>query len=165
VCRQWRQRQLKSAKSDVQSSAEFNSALRIALDFLAKRDRFSAEIAEALKIQNFSAEVAEQVLGHLRGKGLLDDRRTAAAFVRRYSGKRAAGREKIKHLLIERGASPDLIEELLDSSNEADIVLNLLATKFPNGASLEKAGRFLYSRGFSEDEINSALEKWRSDTA
>ena len=156
---------MKPAKSDSES-AEFSSALEIALKQLAKRDRFASEIHQLLAAKGISATKTGEVIEHLIRKGLLNDRRTVEALMRRQSGKRAVGSERMRQLLTERGAPPELLDEMFASADEEPShIESLLDAKFPHGADNAKAARFLYSRGFSESAIEAALEKWLADSA
>lgn len=141
---------------------EFAAALELAVAALSKKDLFTAEIQALLERQGVSTDVTVQVLEHLNRKGILNDRRAAEAILTRYGGKRAAGVEKLRMLLAERGAPAELVEEVLCTREMGERleVQRLLELKYPNGASLAQAGRFLASRGFSEDAIETALEEW-----
>ncbi len=141
----------------------FEQALQIALKELAKGERFTSEIREALASKG-AADLSNEVVGHLVRRNLLNDKRAAEAVLNRQSGKRALGVEKLRETLVRRGAPPELIEEVLEgeNSNAKERVLALLSKKFPQGASRAHAGRFLFSRGFSEESIESALDEWNA---
>jgi len=143
-------------------TAEFNEALQLALKELAKGDRFAEEVRGVLERREFAMDVANEVLEHLTRKGLLNEKRATEAVLRRYSGKRAVGPEKIKQMLARRGAPMETAEVLLTerSGAQVDEIVGLLKIKFPAGATADRAGRFLYSRGFSEEAIASALTIW-----
>jgi SOS response regulatory protein OraA/RecX len=83
--------------------------------------------------------------------------------VARWTGKRAAGAEKIRAELQKRGAPDELIEESLGAvTSEASHVsmLDALRAKFKPGDDRARAARFLLSRGFAEDEIESPLDEF-----
>ena len=136
----------------------FDSALGFAHRALAKHERFSFEISELLRKKDIDEETIVKVVDHLQSKNILNDRRCATMAIQRLTSGKPIGREKIKQKLLARGASEELIEELLPRE-EADLQ-QLLRKKFPNGAAVDKAARFLYSRGFEEDAIRSAVESF-----
>lgn len=109
------------------------------------------------------ADVVDAVLDHLTRKGLVDDARCAEALARAYSGRRAAGPAKLAALLRERGAPEDFIESCLairSNDDSLEPMLDALRSKFrPDGDRL-KAARFLLSRGFAEDNLESALDRF-----
>lgn len=140
------------------SDADFNAALGVSLKSLAAFEKFSAEISALLERKGFDEPVRTQVLGHLTRKKLLDDRRCAELAARRLFEK-GSGREKILRTLEARGCVPEVIEEVLAAIEPAPgHALETLRKKFPNGVHKEKAARFLYSRGFSQEEIEVAIE-------
>jgi SOS response regulatory protein OraA/RecX len=129
----------------------FASALEKALHRLKTSDRFESEIRSYL--QDTPAEVVDEVVAHLKAKGLLNDSRTAQQVLRKYSGKRALGRAA----LVER----EVADEFLPSeSEERERLWSLLSTRYRPSDDPMKAGRFLYGRGFRADDIESALEKY-----
>lgn len=88
---------------------------------------------------------------------MIDDARVARDFVAARSGKRALGDHRLRQELVKRG----LPEESLDgASSEAERIEDLLRSKFTPEGNRAKAARFLYSRGFAEDAIESALERF-----
>jgi SOS response regulatory protein OraA/RecX len=77
------------------------------------------------------------------------------------TGKRAAGIEKLRAELERRGAPENIVEECLAELSPDDQkqgMLDALSAKFKPTDDRARAGRFLLSRGFAEDEIESALD-------
>ncbi|MGH9380269.1 MAG: regulatory protein RecX, partial [Thermoanaerobaculia bacterium] len=62
-------------------SDEAGSCYRKALDLLARRAHFRAELRQKLERRDFSAAAVDEALGRLAEEGHLDDPATARAFV------------------------------------------------------------------------------------
>jgi len=79
------------------------------------------------------------------------------------TGRRAAGVEKLRAELERRGAPENIIAECLadlSPANQKQGMLDALSAKFRPTDDRAKGGRFLISRGFSEDEIEGALDEF-----
>lgn len=140
---------------------EFEAALATALRRLEASDRFESEVRRALS--RHRAETVEQVLDYLRRNRLLNDERTAQNLLDLNQGRRAVGAEGLRATLERRGAPDEIVEEAVaaSASDDPQRARELLLTKFASRDPKEmaKAGRFLYSRGFEEDLIRTALEE------
>ncbi|HSI72798.1 MAG TPA: RecX family transcriptional regulator [Fimbriimonas sp.] len=136
---------------------DFSIALENALKTLKASDRFESEVRA--RLHRFSPDVIDAVVLHLRTKGILNDVRTASAVVSRRTGSRAVGRERLITELERKGADAAVIEGALpDSGEERERLRTLLQSKFSPLDDRAKAGRFLYSRGFSTEDIDSELD-------
>jgi len=102
----------------------------------------------------------EGVVGYLSDRKLIDDEKTALDRIERHSGKRAAGAQRLREELRNLGASEEVIQAGLVAieSSDPERALDALRAKFKSGADRGRAGRFLVSRGFSEDAIEAALD-------
>lgn len=140
--------------------SEFTEALAIALRKLGARDRFSSEIREALS--EFQLEVVDQVIEHLSSKGILNDRRLVQSRLANNDGRRAVGNDLLLQKLVQQGAPEHLVTECLGerSTDEVENAVAALAAKLSPDAPRGKAGRFLVSRGFSEEAVESALDRY-----
>lgn len=138
---------------------EFQAALGVALRRLKTSDRFESEVRRALA--DFSPETTDKVVQHLREKRVLNDQRLAGALVERNVGRSAIGANKLRAKLETRGAPDSEVEAALASAaeKEPELATNLLVAKFPGRIEGDRAraGRFLFSRGFDEDVVESAL--------
>jgi len=143
---------------------EFKKGLKLALAKLKSGDRFQKEIEDALLGAGISVPTTQDVVSYLLERRFVDDRRTTINAVERRSGRRAIGREKLRAELLRRGAPENLIDEALAANpetEEPESALALLRTKYRGDAAERmRAGRFLASRGFEEDAIESALERF-----
>ncbi|MDR3691359.1 MAG: regulatory protein RecX [Fimbriimonas sp.] len=135
-------------------------ALQTALRKLKSGDRFESEIRAFLS--DFSSEAVDDVITYLKGRRIIDDTRTIQNLVERYSGKRSIGTEKLRAELLERGAPEEIVDTVMASriASESSKMLEVLSAKFTPAVSRAKAARFLYSRGFPDEEIESVLDRF-----
>ena len=141
-------------------SDDFQAALAVALRRLETSDRYEAEVRKALG--RYSSATVEKVLSYLKEKRFLDDARTTETVLQFNEGKRAVGVEKVRQKLESRGAPEGLLHRAVTvtANGDAERAELLLKTRYAD-AKMEdraKAGRFLYSRGFREETIESVLE-------
>ncbi|MFZ4507064.1 MAG: regulatory protein RecX [Fimbriimonas sp.] len=132
--------------------------LERAYRLLAKGDRFAAEVRLDLATAADEDSVG-LVLDYLARKGLLHDRRVGQNVLDHMAGK-PLGDEKLRELLERRGASAELVDELMATlESESSRAGRLLATRkwALSARDRARAGRFLASKGYSEDSIASAL--------
>lgn len=143
-------------------TGEASLALAEALRRLESAERTVAELRTSL-LKNHPPEAVEQALAWLSARKLLSDDRAAETTVRpRSVGRRAEGDARLRQRLESRGASPEAIEAALSAVPDEDQRMQeALAAKFrPDGGQRAKAGRFLLSRGFDEDSVESALNRF-----
>jgi len=139
----------------------YREALDLALRKLKSKDRFEAEVR--LFLSEYPASVQERVIRFLKDRRIIDDTKTTLNLIERYSGKRSVGLEKLRAELQQRGAPEETIDAALNSSSgdERNKMLEALAAKFsPADGIRAKAARFLFSRGFPEEEIEGALDRF-----
>jgi regulatory protein len=142
---------------------DFEKALGLALKRLRLSDKLEAELLKALVMGGFSTETATFVLSFLKDRKLISDRRTIENHIEKRSGRRSIGQEKIRAELLERGAPEELVEECLanaDVGDEAGRAVQALRAKYAQEVERGKAGRFLASRGFGEELIETALDRF-----
>jgi regulatory protein len=139
-----------------------------ALDYLSRRSHFERELERKLRRGYDDDEVAE-TLERLRAQGFVDDRRTAAEFVRGRLARAPEGRRKLRAELARRGVTGDVAAEVLDELTEDDDTdlarqaaerWRRTRSRPGRAADLERAalGRHLAGRGFSERAIWSVLD-------
>jgi SOS response regulatory protein OraA/RecX len=142
-------------------SDRFNEAYAVALNYLKARDRLESEILKTLEAKGYGEE-APEVLDRLRKQGVANDRRVAEAIIRGREGRKAIGADLLRHKLLEKGVPADLVEELLPEQDESESAYLALVAKHGTEVPRARAGRFLASRGFSEEAIESALDRLAS---
>jgi SOS response regulatory protein OraA/RecX len=146
-------------------SEQVSPALADALRRLKNVERTEAELRKALAGKHDADEV-DAAIAWLSARKLLSESRAVEATVRpRSSGKRAEGDQKLRERLERRGVASEAVEAALaDAPSEADRMHDALAAKFrPEDGQRAKAGRFLLSRGFEEEAVESALDRFFGD--
>lgn len=141
-------------------------ALAEALKRLESSERTEAELRAAL-LRRHSLEETDAALAWLKSRDMLSETRAAESLVRpRTSGRRAEGNAKLRQRLASRGATPEAIEKALaDAPEEERRMEEALAAKFSGDdpTARARAGRFLLSRGFAEDSVEGALDRFFGD--
>ncbi len=135
-----------------------------AIRLLARRDHSHSELARKLADYGGTPEDIEETLSRMVELGLLDDRRFAAAWVR---GKaRGRGAARLRHDLMQRGVSRDIIEEALlaeTPGSELERARGLWRSRYgsvpADRREWARQARFLQSRGFSADVIRTLLKE------
>jgi len=147
------------------ASAGEASAKARALRILGKRNMSRREITERLLQKGESGETAEKTADWLQNIGAVNDAEYASLIVRHYIS-RGYGRMRVQDELYRRGIGRELWEDALTELPEADdraytLLVNKLGGKTPDPASLKRASDALYRRGFTWDEIKSAVERYK----
>jgi len=144
-------------------------AFNAAANFLRARERSEKEIRNKLRTKEYSENIIEKVLEKLKELNLVDDKRFAEMFVRDRMKLKPKGKKSLEIELKQKGIDNKIILEVLDhlinSESEKELlerVLEKAKKKYGDLSVLEnkqKIVRYLISRGFSYDLINSNLEK------
>jgi SOS response regulatory protein OraA/RecX len=125
---------------------------------LARRERFSGELAACLLAKGWPANDVEEALATLTQQGLLSDRRAIEAWLHHFRGARAVSQERLMVLLREKGADAATIEAAVAQWDDGIAAREALAAKFKGSPDPLRAARFLAGRGFDEDVISSVIE-------
>jgi regulatory protein len=129
---------------------------------LSRRDFCASELTARLVAHGFEADAIDACLEDLRDRHYLDDERYVRQFVEVHA-QRGHGPLRIRHELTERGLSADVAEAALAQHGDWSVqAQQVRARRFgsapPNGwAEKARQARFLQYRGFSNDDIRSAL--------
>jgi regulatory protein len=106
----------------------------------------------------------EDLLNTLSGEGLQSDERFAESFVH-HSLNKGQGPNKIIQELRQRGVEPVLIEQCLESESidwmtlAEEVRVKKYGESVPRDYQTKaKQSRFLYSRGFSSEQISQLLK-------
>lgn len=133
--------------------------LIIALKALVKRDYLVAELRSLLVQKGYSDEQADGALDQISRWGFLDEPRHATQIAQ--TRQRRYGRERILAELEAKGATDVAIQavmELLPEENEFERARTLVVAKGFTRSDRVKAARFLATRGFSQEVIESIIE-------
>jgi SOS response regulatory protein OraA/RecX len=139
----------------------FSRPLKSALAFLARRDRFIAEVQEYLIGAGYDEPATESVVQFLVEQKLINEITTVESHIARNSGKRAVGIERLRTELRELGAPQDIVDAILTTHGQSEIerATEALRAHYRSGSDQARAGRFLYSRGFDESVIDAVLDQ------
>lgn len=152
---------------DLSIAAERSKARSMAMRMLGNRPMSKGEIAEKLEGKGFRAEVSQEAALWLEEIGAVDEEDYAAMIVRHYAG-RGYGLQKIKNELFKRRIPKELWEEAISQMPETDEEIDrLLSSRFRNreidDKEIKKASDMLLRRGFSYEEVRSALRRLREN--
>lgn len=136
-----------------------------ALELLNYKMRSEKELKDKLAEYDFEQSEIDEAVEYARSFGYLNDERYAETYVLSRGSQK--GRAFIKRELIQKGISPEIIDEALDSveEEEDEICYQLLLKKAgqPHELSDKEYGklyRFLAGRGFKSSAVYSALKKY-----
>ncbi len=150
----------------LRSSAALSLCKTKAVELLSYRPMSAKELRDKLIQKGEGPEAAEAAVDWLCEKGLLDDGRYAGMVVRHYAGK-GYGEGRIRQELQRRGVPREFWEEALQELPEPEDKLNAyLKTKLKDPedrAQVQKVSAALIRRGFSWEEIRTALARFRSE--
>lgn len=161
-------KELDEAEINALRSASGRSLARDrALEMVSRRLMSGKELYDKLILKGESEENAEYCVDWLTENGFLSDETYAAAVARHYASK-GYGAGRVRTELSRRGISRELWEDALDAMPETDGKLDkLIASKLkdPNDRDqVRKLSSALYRRGYSWEDIRSALARYNSES-
>lgn len=139
-----------------------------ALRILGARNMSRKEMTDRLVQKGESEEAAEDTADWLTAIGAVNDVEYASLIVRHYAS-RGYGKKRIVDELYRRGIDRELWDTALEALPETeDKVMRLLESKLggekPDRAALKRATDALYRRGFSWEEIKTAVARYMERT-
>lgn len=131
---------------------------------LARREHSCAELKHKLYRAGLAGEdVVDALVEELRRQQYVSDSRFAETFIRARA-QRGYGPRRIVRELTQRGVAKDLVDEQLDWrdavwTRECERMLEKRFGGQKSAGTVDelKRKRFLYNRGFTEDQIRAAL--------
>lgn len=139
--------------------------LEKSIEMLSRRQLSGKELRDKLLQKGIDEDTAEYCRVKLADMGLMDDARYAASLARHYAAKGYGGM-RVRSELARRGIARDLWEDALEEMGEPDEDIDrFLRAKLKDPEDREqvrKVSAALYRRGFSWDEIRSALNRFDS---
>lgn len=139
------------------------SCYRKALDLLARRSHFRAELRHKLERREFSPEAVEAALQRVAEDGYLDEHATARAFIEERLRRGPEGRARLRAELQRRGAPEDAIDTALTETTPEDDVEPARAAaarwRRTHRSGPEALARHLDRKGFSRRAILTILEE------
>lgn len=146
---------------------EKSKAMNKATNYINSSLKTAKQIREYLRKKEYSQPTIDYVVGKMIEYKYLDDEAYAKAFVSTYSSK--YGKLKLKSMLKVKGVADSIIDSVLDNeetpreSSISRVADKYLRNKEITRETLNKLSRFLYSRGYEFDEINSYISNLKND--
>jgi regulatory protein len=138
--------------------------LQYALDLVALRDRTEFEIRKKMAEKKFPEEEIIKTIDWLKDKRFIDDERFVDNYIKAQCSAGRNGCYKIKFKLNSLGINKELIEKYfseVDSDDEKGRARELadrwIIKNENKDKKYEKLGRFLISRGFGIEVVQSTL--------
>ena len=149
--------------SKMQLESEKNEALDKALTHISATRKTEKQMRNFLRGKGYLPDVIDYVLEKMQEYGFVDDSEYAEAYVEFAGGKK--GSRLIKTELRKKGIAQEKIDDALDGLSEemqvetAGVILQkYLRNKERSRETLQKAYRYLISKGFSYDTAKSAMD-------
>lgn len=152
-------------------SQSYDKLLQYGLKILVKKRYTISEMDKKLKMyvkkhDAIEEDYSEKVLARLQELGYINDHKFAEDYLSDRSRFRPRGKILLRRELIKKGVAMDIIEKALDNLkfDEYQAALDSLLKKVPRWEKKSliqqkaKAHQFLYSRGFTGDNIYKAIE-------
>ena len=142
---------------------EKSKAMSRVTKYIGSSLKTQKQIRDYLRKKEYSDDTIEFVMSKLAEYNYIDDKKYAQAYVLTYGKK--YGKLKLKSQLKVKGVSEEIIECVLED-NKVDSIESVaskyLKNKVMSYEVSQKLFRFLYSRGYESDEINSYINKLKS---
>lgn len=153
--------------NELRSSSLLSMARDRCIEMLSRRRMSRKELVDKLLRKGESEETAEFCADWLEEKGFLNDESYAAAVARHYANK-GYGAGRVRSELHRRGVERELWDDAVDNMPSSDDKLDkLISSKLKDPEDREqvrKVSASLYRRGYSWDEIRSALRRYNAQT-
>ena len=138
-----------------------------AMELLSRRPMSEKELIDKLIRKGEDEETAADCARWLRENGFLDDESYAAAVARHYAAK-GYGPGRVRAELSRRGVDRELwdgtIEAMPENSDKMDRFIASRLTDPEDRDQIRKVSAALYRRGYSWEEIRSALGRFNAET-
>lgn len=143
---------------------EKGKALAKAIKYIGTNLKTAKQLRDYLRKKDYNPNTINYVMDKLIEYNYLDDENYARAYVLTYSTK--YGKLKLKSQLKSKGVSDEIIEKYLDTANIDSIekvALKYMKNREFTYENCQKLSRFLYSRGYEFDEINSLVNRLKEE--
>lgn len=138
-----------------------------AMELLSRRPMSEKELIDKLIRKGEDEETAADCARWLRENGFLDDESYAAAVARHYAAK-GYGPGRVRAELSRRGVDRELwdgtVEAMPENSEKMDRFIAARLTDPEDREQVRKVSAALYRRGYSWEEIRSALRRFNAET-
>ena len=138
-----------------------------AMELLSRRPMSEKELVDKLIRKGEDEETARDCARWLREEGFLNDESYAAAVARHYAAK-GYGPGRVRAELSRRGVDRELWDDTLEAMPEnTDKLDRFIAARLSDPEDrdqVRKVSAALYRRGYSWEEIRSALRRFNAET-
>lgn len=138
-----------------------------AMELLSRRPMSEKELIDKLIRKGEDEETAADCARWLRENGFLNDESYAAAVARHYAAK-GYGPGRVRAELSRRGVDRELwdgtVEAMPENSEKMDRFIAARLTDPEDREQVRKVSAALYRRGYSWEEIRSALRRFNAET-
>ena len=138
-----------------------------AMELLSRRPMSEKELIDKLIRKGEDEETAADYARWLRENGFLNDESYAAAVARHYAAKGYGPgrvRAELSRRGVDRGLWDDTIEAMPENSEKMDRFIAARLTDPEDREQVRKVSAALYRRGYSWEEIRSALRRFNAET-
>ena len=152
--------------AELQAESDFGKNYIRAVDLISRRLRSEREIRDYAGRKQWGRGNTERVIARLYDRGYLNDLVFAQAFVRSRQSAQKYSRRRIERDLVNKGISHRIIQQVLDEEagmTDDDALVNLVAKKYHRYDDINKLKAYLARAGFKYDDINRAIEQYRSN--
>lgn len=144
---------------------EKSKAMTKAVNYISSTLKTTKQIRDYLKKKEYTPQTIDYVIEKMKEYKYLDDEAYARAFVNTYSSK--YGKMKLISALRSKGVSDKVIDDVFSEDLQLESSMERVAEKYLKNKditqdTLNKLSRFLYSRGYEFDEINSYVRKLKN---
>ena len=108
-------------------------------------------------------ELSDAIIQRLISKGYLDDRKFARYYVENRFVKKGNSKKRLKMELYKKGISNDIIEEVLNTRNDEEEILKMIAKKRSRYDD-DKLIQYLCRQGFSYELVQSLVRTYEKDS-
>lgn len=143
---------------------EKGKALAKAVKYIGSNLKTEKQLRDYLKKKEYNPATIDNVIDKLKEYDYLNDENFAKAFILTYSKK--YGKLKLKSQLKMKGIKDSIIDSILEDvqSDSIDLVAKkYMKNKDVTYENLQKLMRFLYSRGYEFDDINSCVNRLKGE--
>jgi len=149
-------------------SSDRNHALEKMQAICSRSEKCKEDIRQKLKDYNISDSEREWILQKLEKEKFVDDERYAGYFVKDKFRLNKWGKIKIRHALIMKKISEEIIHEVLgeiDEKDYSDVLMNLIRQKntgLKDNNIFTRKGkllRYVTQKGFEPDRVHEAIDK------
>ena len=138
-----------------------------AMELLSRRPMSEKELVDKLIRKGEDEETAADCARWLRENGFLNDESYAAAVARHYAAK-GYGPGRVRAELSRRGVDRELwddtLEAMPENTDKLDRFIAARLTDPEDRDQIRKVSAALYRRGYSWEEIRSALRRFNAET-